>query len=767
MKTVKKSDFAGLVDYITDEQDKLQRVGKVTVTNCHQELARDAALEVQATQALNKRSAADKTYHLLLSFRPGEEVPDDVLAAIESRICAGLGFGEHQRISAVHHDTDNLHIHIAINKIHPRRHTVFDPYCDHKTLGQLCAALEAEYGLERDNHAPMKQGAENRAADMEHAAGVESLLGWIQRGCMTDLKKAASWEQLHQVLRENGLALQQQGNGLVISDQAGVAVKASSVARDLSMPKLEARFGAFEATERGRAGRLANPQQIADRAGRARVARPGTTPPPERQNRLRSLGQLGTMAIAQPRRYAQQPMPSGARTVELYARYRDAQKSAGEQQAAELLRAQEAKQRLIAAAKRTANLKRTTIKMMGGTSLTKKALYALTTKTLRAEIEQAKRLHQKARSDIQGANKRLAWADWLKVAAQQGDAQALSALRARGARRPLQGNTVTGPRAAAAPIPGASLDGITKKGTVIYRVGVSAVRDDGDSLKVSKAAAAPALEAALRLAVKRYGPRLSVNGTGAFKERIAQAAAAARLDISFADAALERRRIHLITNPQSQEINRDRHATRHAATGRVRPGRGGTAAARRGPAQRANVRGAGRNAGARTHRDKPNVGGIGRKPPPEGHNRLRSLSQLGLVRIDSGGEVLLPRDVSRHVEQQGAEPAHALRRPVPGAGRVTPPQTPANKFIAERESKRAKGLDVPAHRLHSDADRGAAAYAGTREIDGQYLALLKKGDQVLVLPIDAATASRMKRLRVGDQVTTAQGSLKRVKGQTR
>ena len=74
---------------------------------------------------------------------------------------------------------------------------------------------------------------------------------------------------------------------------------------------------------------------------------------------------------------------------------------------------------------------------------------------------------------------------------------------------------------------------------------------------------------------------------------------------------------------------------------------------------------------------------------------------------------------------------------------------------------------MPAHRLHSDADRGAAAYAGTREIDGQYLALLKKGDQVLVLPIDAATASRMKRLRVGDQVTTAQGSLKRVKGQTR
>ncbi|MGF2043786.1 relaxase/mobilization nuclease domain-containing protein, partial [Staphylococcus aureus] len=28
---------------------------------------------------------------------------------MEDRICAGLGFAEHQRVSAVHHDTDNLH----------------------------------------------------------------------------------------------------------------------------------------------------------------------------------------------------------------------------------------------------------------------------------------------------------------------------------------------------------------------------------------------------------------------------------------------------------------------------------------------------------------------------------------------------------------------------------------------------------------------------------------------------------------------------------
>jgi hypothetical protein len=58
----------------------------------------------------------------------------------------------------VHHDTDNLHIHIAINKIHLSRYTIHDPYNDHKTLGQVCDPLEREYGLS--------------ATTIRHASGV-------------------------------------------------------------------------------------------------------------------------------------------------------------------------------------------------------------------------------------------------------------------------------------------------------------------------------------------------------------------------------------------------------------------------------------------------------------------------------------------------------------------------------------------------------------------------------------------------------------------
>nr|ARI46004.1 TraI [Cloning vector pMR361-K] len=179
MRSIKKSDFAELVKYITDEQGKTERLGHVRVTNCEANTLPAVMAEVMATQHGNTRSEADKTYHLLVSFRAGEKPDAETLRAIEDRICAGLGFAEHQRVSAVHHDTDNLHIHIAINKIHPTRNTIHEPYRAYRALADLCATLERDYGLERDNHETRQRVSENRANDMERHAGVESLVGWI------------------------------------------------------------------------------------------------------------------------------------------------------------------------------------------------------------------------------------------------------------------------------------------------------------------------------------------------------------------------------------------------------------------------------------------------------------------------------------------------------------------------------------------------------------------------------------------------------------
>lgn len=62
---------------------------------------------------------------------------------------------------------------------------------------------------------------------------------------------------------------------------------------------------------------------------------------------------------------------------------------------------------------------------------------------------------------------------------------------------------------------------------------------------------------------------------------------------------------------------------------------------------------------------------------------------------------------------------------------------------------------------------GTAEYAGTRQIEGQALALLKLGEEVMVLPVDDATARRLKRVAVGQQLgLTAKGAIK-TKGRSR
>ncbi len=545
MRSLGKSDFAGLVNYVTDAQSKDHRLGQVQITNCDAVSVQDAITEVLATQHTNTRAKGDKTYHLIVSFRAGEQPSADTLRAIEERICAGLGYGEHQRVSAVHNDTDNLHIHIAINKIHPTRHTMHEPYYSHRALAELCTALERDYGLERDNHEPRQRGAEGRAADMERHAGVESLVGWIKRECLDEIKGAQSWQELHQVMRDNGLELRERANGLVIEAGDGTMVKASTLARDLSKPKLEARLGPFEAS-------------------------------PERQTRTKAK-----------RQYQKDPIRLRVNTVELYARYKEAQQHLTATRAGALAEANRRKDRAVENVKKVAATKRAAIKHLTDGRLTKRLLYSQASAALRADLEAIHKRHDQERAAIYQAHSRRTWADWLKQQAQAGDGQALDALRAREAAQGLKGDTLQGEGVVKAGY-ALVIDNITKKGTIIYRAGSSAVRDDGERLAVSSEADRAGVLAALRMAMERYGERITVSGSVAFKATAIRAAVDARLPIVFTDPILERRRLVEAAKAQA----------------RVRPG----------------------------------APPVGRQPPPHRRHGLRTLGQLGGLYIEGGAQ---------------------------------------------------------------------------------------------------------------------------------
>lgn len=501
MRSARRSSFRELVAYITHAKDKAVRIGEVRITNCHQQDVQDAVLEVLATQLRNQRACSDKTYHLLISFPAGERPAKEILRSIEDEVCNALGFREHQRVSAVHTDTDNLHIHVAINKIHPKTLTIHNPYCDYKALGAVCERLEHLHGLIHTNHEALAPGARNRALDMEHAAGVESLLGWIRRECLDELRQAQSWGELHQRLNRNGLVLRERGNGLVVHDQEGRAVKASSIARDLSKVQLVKRFGPFEPDGQ---------QQV--EAARSYQVRPVSR-------------DLGTDALYQ-HYLAEQARRRNART-----------------KIRQELRAQ--KHSLVSQTKDQARSKRKAIRRLDCDRFMKRILYHQVGAALREDIGSIHAQLRAAHEEKFSHARALSWLDWLAQCAAMNDEAALAALRKRrrvafGRANALlrrqeeteQGRTQDGEKDYAFHSE-IRIDGVTKQGTVIYANGKSAIRDSGRRLEVSEGIKQDGLEIALAMAVKRFGADIAIEGDEVFRERVLRTAQALQLDIRF------------------------------------------------------------------------------------------------------------------------------------------------------------------------------------------------------------------------------------------
>ncbi len=212
-----------------------------------------AIMEAEATQALNTRSGKEKTYHLLISFRPEDEarLTPEAFKAIEERFAAVLGFSEHQRHCGIHKNTNNIHMHVAYNMINPERLTRTEPYRDYHKRDKLCREIEREYGLSVDNGREQRRenALTHKAATIEAQTGQESFESYAKRHkgkILEALQHSENWQDFHEVLKAYGLGIKPHGNGLVIKDLHGEhAAKASTVDRSLSAKRLHERFGEF------------------------------------------------------------------------------------------------------------------------------------------------------------------------------------------------------------------------------------------------------------------------------------------------------------------------------------------------------------------------------------------------------------------------------------------------------------------------------------------------------------------------------------------
>lgn len=201
-------NYTHLAEYIAAAGDEGEKLDRFWIVNCDagDTLADlDAALaEIEAVRKL-RADVRNKTYHLVVSFRPEDQkkLDDDKLKAIASRFAEALGYGEHQYVAGTHVNTDNFHMHIAFNKVHPETLKVKTPFQDFKRLDAAARALEKEYGLAVDRGMSDRK-SENTlspgARDFEANTWTESFQRHVLRhkdAVLAELKTCQSWQDVH------------------------------------------------------------------------------------------------------------------------------------------------------------------------------------------------------------------------------------------------------------------------------------------------------------------------------------------------------------------------------------------------------------------------------------------------------------------------------------------------------------------------------------------------------------------------------------------
>lgn len=278
------SEFADILNYAAASLDKETNEEKCIAIRTHgiNELA-TAAIEMNAVSARNTR-CKDPAFHFILSWPEHEKPEADVIFDAAEHAIRALGIAEHQYVIAIHGNTDNIHCHIAVNRIHPITYKSHNIEWAQKTLHMAARESEIKHGWTHDNGIYVVEtntngqkrivlNKENAVAITEASRDVhpvhnkqkslpawhdpESLESWLKTEIARSLKRALpkldDWNALHTWLANYYITLTDTGGGgmrlYATSQQTGeiLDIPASKGLRILKRSELEKRWGKFAA----------------------------------------------------------------------------------------------------------------------------------------------------------------------------------------------------------------------------------------------------------------------------------------------------------------------------------------------------------------------------------------------------------------------------------------------------------------------------------------------------------------------------------------
>ncbi len=274
-----------LCDYIAgpnagDADEKVEHRGAANMLN----VDHAGQVEEMADLAETARRSPQPVQHWIISWRQGEQPTAAQADEVVKTFLDEMGLGEHQCLYAFHRNTDNYHLHLAVNRVHPETERVVtvNGGFDIEVAHQAIARIEHVQGWQREGRgryqfsdggevqrvptgAPVERQPTARARDLENQTGDKSAQRVaIERGAEA-LRSARGWDELHSLLANEGMRFERKGSGAVLW-VGDVAVKASTAGRDCSLSALQKRMGDFTPPRDGIPPRPVVPEPVAPAA---------------------------------------------------------------------------------------------------------------------------------------------------------------------------------------------------------------------------------------------------------------------------------------------------------------------------------------------------------------------------------------------------------------------------------------------------------------------------------------------------------------------
>ncbi len=256
MPSPKATRIGALLDYIEAESE--QKVGLRFATGDFLSESRQGQRAEMIALASEATRSKDPVDHWLLSWKAGEQPTATQCREAVEVLKEHLGLTQaHQAICALHQNTENLHLHIVLNRTAPDTYRVADNGWSIDRAHHALAEIVKQQGWEQEGHslymAPSPEtrkraevpSPHTKARDYENATGAKSAERIAIESAADALKAVNSWSDVHAALAAKGMRYEQKGSGALLW-VGDTAVKASSVGREFSRKRMEERFGPFE-----------------------------------------------------------------------------------------------------------------------------------------------------------------------------------------------------------------------------------------------------------------------------------------------------------------------------------------------------------------------------------------------------------------------------------------------------------------------------------------------------------------------------------------